>query len=104
MLHPSYQELIDHINHVNKEKELPEINSRYSLVIAAAKRARALIDGNRAQVPADPTSRQLSTAVAEMEAEKIGVYTREVRKEDIPSVSYDTMNIVDFSDQLQDEE
>ena len=38
------------------------------------------------------------------EAEKIGVYTREVRKEDIPSVSYDTMNIVDFSDQLQDEE
>ena len=55
-------------------------------------------------MPADPTSRQLSTAVAEMEAEKIGVYTREVRKEDIPSVSYDTMNIVDFSDQLQDEE
>ena len=46
MLHPSYGELIDTVNAVNKEKNLPEINSRYSVVIAAAKRARALIDGD----------------------------------------------------------
>lgn len=104
MLHPSYQELIDHINKVNEEENLPLINSRYSLVIAAAKRARALIDGEKAQVKADPSSRQLSTAVAEMEAEKIGVYTREIQKEDIPSEAYDTMNIVDFSNQLGEDE
>jgi DNA-directed RNA polymerase subunit omega len=104
MLHPSYQELIDHINKVNEEKNLPPINSRYSLVIAASKRARALIDGQKAQVKADPTSRQLSTAVAEMEAEKIGVYTREIQQEDIPSEAYESMNVVDFSDQLEEEE
>ena len=104
MLHPSYQELIDHINKVNEEENLPPINSRYSLVIAAAKRARALIDGDSPRVRMDSGSRQLSVAVAEMEAEKIAVYTRETQKEEIPAMPYESMNIVDFSDQLLNEE
>ena len=37
MLHPSYSELIEKVNEVNRSKGLPPINSRYSVVIAAAR-------------------------------------------------------------------
>jgi len=104
MLHPSYQELIDQINVVNTEKGLPEVNSRYSLIIACAKRARALVNGSKAQVPADHSARQLSTAVAEMNAGKIGIYTREAQAEEAVSAEYGNMSEVDFSESLQDEE
>ena len=73
MLHPSYQELIDKINEVNKEQGLPEIDSRYGLVIAAAKRARALVDGKTPTVTIANTDRKLSEAVAEMDARNIAV-------------------------------
>ncbi len=40
MLHPSYNELIEAVNKNTEESgEEPIINSRYSIVIAAAKRA-----------------------------------------------------------------
>ncbi len=77
MLHPSYQELIDELNAVNKENELPEINSRYGLVIAAAKRARALVDGEPATVDIANSDRKLSVAVAEMAAGNIAVRVSE---------------------------
>ena len=38
MIHPSYNELLKTLNEVRDENE-PEIDSRYSLVIASAKRA-----------------------------------------------------------------
>ena len=46
MLHPSYSELM---KVVNSEAESPEeavVNSRYSIVIATAKRARQIIAGD----------------------------------------------------------
>jgi len=45
MLHPSYTDLMKVINSEVEPGEQPVVNSRYSLVIAAAKRARQLIDG-----------------------------------------------------------
>ena len=54
MIHPSYQKLIEHINVVNKELGQPEVLSRYSLVQAAAKRARSLVDGEPAMVETKP--------------------------------------------------
>ena len=74
MLHPSYQELIDELNDVNKENGMDdELKSRYGLVIAAAKRARALVDGAQATVEIANTDRKLSVAVAEMAAGNIVV-------------------------------
>ena len=104
MLHPSYGELIDTVNAVNKEKNLPEINSRYSVVIAAAKRARALIDGDKPMV--DEKGEEigvLSTVVHEMDAGKIAVYMEEptsARKH----MKYDDMAVVDYSRDMEDDE
>ena len=44
MIHPSYAELSQRINE-NAEGEHKVINSRYSVCIATAKRARQIIDG-----------------------------------------------------------
>ncbi len=62
MLHPSYTDLMDTINDRNDDIAL---KSRYSIVIATAKRARQIIDG------AEPRSKEewprpLSTAVHEL--------------------------------------
>lgn len=44
MIHPSYVELMKVVNHDVEIGEEPVINSRYSIVIAAAKRARQIIE------------------------------------------------------------
>ena len=65
MLRPSY---LDLINVVNKEAEPgkePLIQSRYSIVIATAKRARQLIAGDEALV-IENGRKPLSIAVEEM--------------------------------------
>ena len=46
MLHPSYAELIQALNSDIVEGEQPVVNSRYSVVLATAKRARQLISGS----------------------------------------------------------
>ena len=65
MLHPSYVDLIDVVNKDVPEGEEPVVTSRYSIILAAARRARQLVDG------ADPTiedgiGKPLSTAVEEL--------------------------------------
>ena len=50
MLHPSYTELMDAVNSEVKEGEQPIVSSRYSIVIAAAKRARQIIAGAEGDV------------------------------------------------------
>ena len=44
MLHPSYTDLMKVANSEVNEGETPVVNSRYSIVMATAKRARELID------------------------------------------------------------
>lgn len=43
MIHPSYKELMEVVNKDVKEGEEPVITSRYSIVLATAKRARQII-------------------------------------------------------------
>lgn len=45
MLHPSYSDLIRVVNSEVEEGEQPVVQSRYSIVIATAKRARQIIAG-----------------------------------------------------------
>ena len=45
MIHPSYTELMEVINSDVEPGEQPVVQSRYSVVMATAKRARQLIDG-----------------------------------------------------------
>ncbi len=66
MLHPSYTELMEKINVEDNEGEEPVINSRYSIVIATAKRARELIDHGDSRVESSEGDKPLSVAVKEL--------------------------------------
>lgn len=70
MLHPSYSELMETINKENQKSGYIEIQSRYSVVIATAKRARELIDGDKKLVDSNGP-KPLSVAVDEMQAGKL---------------------------------
>jgi DNA-directed RNA polymerase subunit omega len=76
MLHPSYSELM---KVVNSEAETPEeavVNSRYSIVLATAKRARQIIAGDTPLIDnftdmADV--KPLSAAVEELSTNRIQI-------------------------------
>ncbi|MCD8241306.1 MAG: DNA-directed RNA polymerase subunit omega [Lachnospiraceae bacterium] len=65
MLHPSYSDLMKTINSEG-EGDTPVVNSRYSIVLATAKRARQLVAGEEAFVDSRG-KKPLSVAVEEME-------------------------------------
>ena len=66
MLHPSYTDLIEAVNSGVEPGEQPVVQSRYSIVIAAAKRARQLIAGADPLVAGAARKKPLSTAVQEL--------------------------------------
>lgn len=70
MLKPSYAELMDVLN---KNSEGKDINSRYTIVIAAAKRARQLIDGDEPMIENYNEGKPVSTAVEELYENKIQI-------------------------------
>ena len=77
MLRPSY---LDLINVVNKEAEPgkePLIQSRYSIVIATAKRARQLIAGDDAMVAGAAGKKPLSIAIDELYQQKVKILPEE---------------------------
>ena len=65
MLHPSYTDLINVVNKDIEPGEQPVVQSRYSIAIAASKRARQLIAGEEAYVNAKG-KKPLSIAVEEI--------------------------------------
>lgn len=67
MLHPSYSDLINVVNRDVEEGETPVVNSRYSIVMATAKRARQIIARqSREEMKAFAVSKPLSKAVSEL--------------------------------------
>ncbi len=72
MLHPSYNDLLDTINQDVEPGEEPIVNSRYSIVIATAKRARQLIGGDERLVGGS-TKKPLSIAVEEVAEGKVTI-------------------------------
>lgn len=72
MLHPSYYELLDHINE-DREEEYPSVESRYTLVIASAKRARQLIGGAESDVKGYSVRKPLSVAVEELDTKQVRI-------------------------------
>ena len=60
MLHPSYTDLINVVNKDIEPGEQPVVQSRYSIVIAASKRARQLIAGDDAMVAGAAGKKPLS--------------------------------------------
>ena len=72
MLHPSYTDLMRIVNSEVEPGEQPVVNSRYSIVIATARRARQIIDGSIPLV--DVTyPKPLSIAVEELYRSKVKI-------------------------------
>ena len=72
MLRPTYNDLIDSMNKNREEGEL-EVQSRYSVVIASAKRARQIIDGDAHLVKAEEDRKPLSIAIEEISKNLVNV-------------------------------
>ena len=66
MIHPSYVELMKVVNNNVEIGEEPVVNSRYSIVLATAKRARQLIDGEMPLVGTKSGEKPLSVAIDEL--------------------------------------
>ena len=82
MIHPSYLELMNAINQEEGEN-FEKVKSRYSVVIAAAKRARQLTDGATPRVPVAPgINKVLSTAVDELYSGKVHLIHPEAAEEE----------------------
>ena len=77
MLHPSYTDLIEAVNSGVEPGEQPVVQSRYSIVIAAAKRARLLIAGADPLVAGAARKKPLSTAVQELYEQKVTILPEE---------------------------
>mgnify|MGYP000519690384 CR=1 FL=1 len=79
MLHPSYTDLMKVVNSEVEPGEAPVVNSRYSIVMATAKRARQIIAGDMPLVEekdgAKPAKvdKPLSIAVEELNQGKIKI-------------------------------
>ncbi len=73
MLHPSYQDLLDSISETVDPEDEDIVESRYSVVIATAKRTRELVDGAEPLVDGMNGRKALSTAVEEIYEKKIKI-------------------------------
>ena len=73
MLHPSYSELMAVVNSEVEPGEQPVVQSRYSIVLATAKRARQIIAGDEPLVENGEDQKPLSAAVEELYQGKVKI-------------------------------
>ncbi|MCR4588691.1 MAG: DNA-directed RNA polymerase subunit omega [Lachnospiraceae bacterium] len=66
MLHPNYTDLMKVVNSEVEPGEAPVVNSRYSIVMATAHRARQLIAGDEPMIEKAEGKKPLSIAVEEL--------------------------------------
>lgn len=83
MLHPSYADLITVANSEVEPGEQPVVQSRYSIVLATAKRARQLIAGEEPMIPVkNPEKKPLSIAIDELYEGKVKIVVDDSEKEE----------------------
>ncbi len=80
MLHPSYTDLMKVVNSEVEPGEQPVVNSRYSIVLATAKRARQIINGVDPMVKSS-SGKPLSIAVEEMYQAKVKILNDDENKD-----------------------
>lgn len=100
MLKPSYAELMEVMN---KDKE-SDVTSRYTVVIAAAKRARQLIDGDEPMIDNDMEGKPVSTAVEEIRQGKIHVVPEGQGTVIFPKTSIEDEIMEELAEQDKDDE
>lgn len=114
MLHPSYSELMDAVNSEVAEGEKPIVSSRYSIVIAAARRARQIIAGAESEVTDYQNKKPLSVAVEELMTGDVKIITggddaddgddKSAMTGDVYDIALDVDDEEIFEDEMQDED
>ncbi|MBO5228573.1 MAG: DNA-directed RNA polymerase subunit omega [Lachnospiraceae bacterium] len=90
MLHPSYTDLMEAVNEESVENsEGPVVQSRYSIVLATAKRARQIVSGSKPQVSGIKINKPLSIAVDEIYNKKVKILSDEEELEEESVVAED---------------
>lgn len=82
MLHPSYTDLMEVVNSDVEPGEQPIVQSRYSIVLATAKRARQLITGDEPLVKVKSVDKPLSIAIEELYESKIKIISEDNNDEE----------------------
>ena len=82
MLHPSYTDLMQVVNSEIEPGEQPVVNSRYSIVLATAKRARQIIDGEQPLVNSK-CPKPLSIAIEELNESKVKIVNEDEDNKDL---------------------
>lgn len=83
MLHPSYTDLMKVANSGVEIGEEPVVNSRYSIVLATAKRARQIIGGEEPMIDNPSHKKPLSIAVEEVYNSKVTIVGEEDDEEEV---------------------
>lgn len=84
MLHPSYSDLIKAVNKDVEMGETPVVNSRYSIVLATAKRAREIVAGEEPLLERADRNKPLSAAIEELYEGRIKIAGEDEEPEDAP--------------------
>ena len=82
MLRPSYTDLINVVNSEVEPGEQPVVQSRYSIVLATAKRARQIIAGDKPMISGFNNKKPLSAAVQELYAGEVKIVGEEIEEEE----------------------
>ena len=77
MLHPSYTDLIDVVNSDIEPGEQPVVQSRYSIVIAASRRARQIIGGEDPMVSGAAVKKPLSIDIDDLYHQNVKILPEE---------------------------
>ena len=73
MLHPSYTDLMEVVNSEVEPGEQPVVHSRYSIVLATAKRARQIVNGSEPLIQNSKNMKPLSVAIEELYQGKVKI-------------------------------
>ena len=80
MIHPSYTELLDVLS--GQEDLDNSMLSRYTIIIAAAKRARLIVDGSESLISNIKVDKPVSIAVNELYDSKIKIFAHNPDEEE----------------------
>ncbi|MBM6829728.1 DNA-directed RNA polymerase subunit omega [Anaerotignum lactatifermentans] len=101
MLRPSYTDLLDVIT---KDSDDITLGSRYTIVIAAAKRARQLVDHAEPMVSDTKVDKPVSIAINELYQGKIKVHQGRPAAEEEAEETEELMDAVSAEEETAEEE
>ena len=86
MMHPSYREMMEAVNADSEDDTTPIVSSRYSIVMATAKRARQIVDGDAPLIDDAEGRKPLSVAVDEIYQGKVKILPDEIPDDGTPQM------------------